>query len=772
MLRHLLCVFCGFLTHPAMLVAQQLAIDQLEMSIQLELSPESGEVDGDVSIRFINLQENSDSISLNAIRMQVSKLELNGKSWPFRVSPDRISFPTKDLEGDTHLVRIAYRCKPRKGIYFNGWGRSGGKRQIWTQGQGIDHRHWIPHQDDQRDKLRTVLQLRFPSGFQVISNGELVSCSQKNDTITWDFRMQEEHPSYLIALAIGEYAFETDSVDGEATDFIHYLYPEHSDLFPLHYGKTRELFDWMQLHIGLDYPWNGDYRQVPVQNFKHGAMENTGAVIIGDIFLQDSANLFPERTYLEIQAHEMAHHWFGNYLTAESTESHWLHEGFATYWQWESKRKFESPMAYRLSRRKAAQRIWSTYEKIGPFSIQEEKAGSIGFYDKGAWVVSMLMDQTDSAAFSEAIVNILRTHPYSVVNTKQFLQLVEEQLGIPLDDFTEAWVSGGELPLIELTEKGNGRWTVSIEPSMPISFDLIGVDSQGNTDTYSLNTIDNGRSIEVSKGVEALIADPAMRVLARWKIPSQELETEQMFSLPDYILSAFISQQPKLSSRRAEQWLQDWPEGQFPESLLTLCRQLKDDELKVNIFERALNYAEPLAEALLLEESLPQGIPERIVDRYWRKSSYTAREAALQWYFSNDQKGCIERSREALAYEQVSIQSLRVKGALFLYLLTQKEGQDELKELASPKYEFVTRGLALEGMSIPGKELADLSTFSNCMEDFFSPNSRVARPCRSYVKAILRSDAGNEYVKTIEEVASEWSPKWREVFERLTGQQL
>ena len=50
------------------------------------------------------------------------------------------------------------------------------RKQIWTQGQGIDHRHWIPHVDAQHDKIMTSLEVFWSDEYaemNVVSNGVL-----------------------------------------------------------------------------------------------------------------------------------------------------------------------------------------------------------------------------------------------------------------------------------------------------------------------------------------------------------------------------------------------------------------------------------------------------------------------------------------------------------------------------------------------------------------------------------------------------------------------
>ena len=86
----------------------------------------------------------------------------------------------------------------------------------------------------------------------------------------------------------------------------------------------------MERETGVPYPWES-YSQIPVQDYIYGAMENTTATVFGDFYFVDSRS-FLDRNYLKVNVHELAHQWFGDFITGRSGRSAWLHESFATFY--------------------------------------------------------------------------------------------------------------------------------------------------------------------------------------------------------------------------------------------------------------------------------------------------------------------------------------------------------------------------------------------------------------------------------------------------------
>lgn len=772
-MRHFF-LFIGLLGFSQLFQAQIPAIDQQRLDLQLQLNPAIGQVVGEVELQFRLRATTKDSIALDAINMEVETFELNGQSIRFVNDGKTLRFPTPTSDTNAlHSLRIHYSVYPRKGIYFNGWDERGARPQVFTQGQGIDHRHWIPHQDDQRDKLLMSLQLVFPNSYQVISNGVLKGREEIGDSIRWHFETLEPMSSYLLALAIGEYKVEKVVASTEVPHPMeHYYYSQSTLAYPLLYGSSASLMAWMESAIGVPFPWTGAYRQVPVANFKHGAMENTCAVIIGDIFLQDAHSAFIDRSYLEIQAHELAHHWFGNYVTSTATHSHWFHEGFATYWQWQAVKKFEGNWRAQRARLMALHRVESTASQLGDFSIEEEKAGSVGFYDKGGWVVSMLTDWLDSSGQQLWLSHYLEEHAYGLTTGKEVFAYLAEEIMPEAQIFYEGWVEGSVLPQCKLEPLKNGEWRVQNPSRLPFVLEIGALLKDGSTWNWRAPIADREVQIKVPSNAIVVLPDPRARLLCSWQLKSQSITTSDFWSMPDSWRSQYLRLYG-LSAFNMQQLLRDMPESvAAPETFWTMAHLAKGNEKWIPLLiEMALGQSEAdvLVDALLESCAMPAFAPESLANTLWNRNTYRSREQALTWMFQNQHPELASRCMELLQQRAPAIQSHQVRAALYLHLTGNSKGSQVLRELASAKEEFVTRSMAFEALQNGSRPIWDEEIALDALTDYFNPNSRIAVPCRQYFKAYLQAEGVKDIQKEIKEITKSWSDKQLEAFEKQTG---
>jgi aminopeptidase N len=394
------------------------------------------EVGGTIVYEF-EVLKSTDSIYMDAINFSEIKYVLDGtiKGELYDGKHLIIKHPFK--LNTRHKIDVTWKAKPTKAMYFIDWEYEGGNRQIWTQGQGKYTSNWLPSIDDMNDKIEFDLSIEFDKNYKVIANGKLTNQQVNESTITWHYDMQQPMSSYLVALAIGKYHKKTElSKSGIPLEM--YYYPEDSLKFEPTYRYTKQMFNFLEEEIGVPYPWQ-NYKQVPVKDFLYAGMENTSTTIFADSFVIDSI-AFVDKNYVNVNAHELAHQWFGDLVTETSGTHHWLQEGFATYYALLAEREVFGDDYYYWQLYEYTQELLEQDKSGQSTSLLDPKSSSTTFYKKGAWVLHMFREQVGDKVFRTAVKNYLLKHQFKNVETDDFISEVEKASGQDLNGFVKVWL--------------------------------------------------------------------------------------------------------------------------------------------------------------------------------------------------------------------------------------------------------------------------------------------------------------------------------------------
>ncbi len=394
------------------------------------------EVKGIVSYEF-DILKDVDSVCIDAVNFDEIEYELDGKINGKFYDGKRLIIKHPFKLGNHHKVDVTWKTRPKKAMYFIDWDYDGGNKQIWTQGQGKYTSNWLPSIDDMNEKIEFDLSVTFHKDYKVIANGKLIEKTNKGNVISWHFDMQNPMPSYLVALAIGRYDKKVEySKSNIPLDM--YFYPKDSLKFEPTYRYTKHMFDFLEEEIGVPYPWQ-NYKQVPVKDFLYAGMENTSVTIFSDAFVIDSIT-FVDKNYVNVNAHELAHQWFGDLVTETSGTHHWLQEGFATYYALLAERDVFGDDYYCWRLYEYAQELLEQQKAGQSTSLLNPKSSSTTFYKKGAWVLHMLREKVGDMAFKIAVKNYLNKNQFKNVETNDFIIEVEQASGQDLGAFAEVWL--------------------------------------------------------------------------------------------------------------------------------------------------------------------------------------------------------------------------------------------------------------------------------------------------------------------------------------------
>ncbi len=422
-----------FLLFTTFLFAQQTKfVDFKTVSGQLSLNAKEKLVSGSVDYQFEVLKP-IDTIKIDAKNMEFSKVQIDNKEVHFVNSGKELQIIGNFQKGKNHLT-FDYTVKPKQALYFVSIENS--EVQIWTQGQGRYTSNWFPSFDDVNEKVIFNLGVNYDAGYQVISNGILKDKTSNGNSNHWQYEMEKPMSSYLLMLSVGKYDKKEFTAKSKVP-LEYYLEHKDADRFEPTYRYSKRIFDFLEKEIGVKYPWE-IYRQIPVRDFLYAGMENTTSTLFATRYVVDSIG-FEDRNYTNVDAHELAHHWFGDLITAESSKHHWLQEGFATYYAALAEREIYGDDYFYSKLYDTAQQI-KFASRTDTIPVLNVKASSLTFYEKGAWALFVLHESIGDKAFKKAIKSYLKKYAYQTVNTKDFFNEIKKVSNFDLEKFQKTWL--------------------------------------------------------------------------------------------------------------------------------------------------------------------------------------------------------------------------------------------------------------------------------------------------------------------------------------------
>ncbi len=386
----------------------------------------------------------------DAMGMDITRVTLgDGAEVQFEEGKEtlKVFLPSALPVGEDVVLKIDYSTtRPLKGMHFRTprMGYAGDEVQCWTQGEAEDARYWFPCYDAPSERTTTEVVATVPAAFRAVSNGELVDVKENTGdaTRTFHYRLDKEHTTYLVSLAVGNFVEVRD--EGSRVPLYYYVLPGQEEKVKLSYGRTGDMMNFFEERLGVAYPW-GRYSQVAVVDFIAGGMENTSITTMTERSVQDAAARLTNLSE-HLVAHELAHQWFGDLVTTRDWTNIWLNEGWATFLEtayiehafgadWYDHRLWENAQDVfdtdkPENRLATVRKVWGDPEALFDARV----------YEKGAWIIHMLREQFGEEVFWLATKTYLEQHANQAVETNDLLRTFEEVSGEALEQFFDQWV--------------------------------------------------------------------------------------------------------------------------------------------------------------------------------------------------------------------------------------------------------------------------------------------------------------------------------------------
>ena len=383
------------------------------ITADIRFQPEKNLVIAKTEFLFLPNRYKTDSIIFYCPGFSMQVVSLDGKSLDHHFIGDNLVIDTKTTpldKGKEYKLKLEYTARPQAGaIYFVGWRseEKGKRKEIWA------HRPhgWLPYLDA---RIKMDMFYTFDRSYKVFANGEGVEVKENQDnTKTWHYRMTKDHPYFSTSLVIGDYDFiSSRSASGVPLEFWYYK-GEKEKVQPT-YQYTEKMMDFLESETGVKYPYPV-YREAPVIDYMYGAMECTTATVFGDFIFIDP-HAYWQRNYINTNAHEMAHQWFGNCVAHLVNKDVWLTESFATYYA----KLFEQSVFgrdYYQNVMNDELTLTLNASKSNNYPVGSSMGGNARIYQKGSLVLGMLSNVMGDREFRDAIRLYMQRYGFGYAQT-------------------------------------------------------------------------------------------------------------------------------------------------------------------------------------------------------------------------------------------------------------------------------------------------------------------------------------------------------------------
>lgn len=499
--------------------------DLIYQRMKFNVDPAVNYISGSVysKVKFLKDQIGVVRFDLND-NMIVDSITCNQELATFQHSGDKISIdlPQPMNAGSFSDFEIFYRGAPVQ----DGFGsftptNHAGTPLLWTLSEPYGAKVWWPCKQSLADKIDSMdVYITCPQQYKAASNGKLVSDTVTGAKRTAHWRHRYPIATYLVGIAVTNY--ETFSgflnlANGDSIEVLDYVFPEYLAAAKSMFYETFDIMDFYNRTF-ITYPFSAE---------KYGhAQFNWGGG------MEHQTMSFMTNLNFELVAHEMAHQWFGDYITLASWHDIWLNEGFATYL---------TGLCY--ENLKGGQ-YWAPWKKNEVSRIISSPGGSVYVadttninrifdgrlsYAKGAYLLHMLRWELGDQRFFKSMKDYLLDPALAggFASQKQFVEHMETAGDTTLTEFFNDWYYGQGYPIYHLhyytdpADNGKTKLAISQSPSnSSVSFFEMHVPirvwrNRQHFDLRLYNTQQNQEFVISDEPVDSVQFDPDLWLCAK-----------------------------------------------------------------------------------------------------------------------------------------------------------------------------------------------------------------------------------------------------------------
>lgn len=426
---------------------------------------------GHATLGIKSKMNNVSTILLDLEGLSVDSVHVNGAITTYTHNGMNLSVNTLTplAVNDSVTVDVFYHGVPIADAQWGGFSYVG--NYAFQMGVGFNAqphsfgRTWHPCFDNFVERSPYEFFITTNNTMLGISNGFFIdSVHHTNNTITWHWKLDQEIPSYLAAVAVSNYIMIDKTLSGLNGTTPATLTCQHQDSLKVEgsFSHLQKSFDMLEHRFGAhSFPKVG-YTLVP---FNYGAMEHATNIHIGTPFIDGTLN------YETLIAHELSHHWWGDLVTCASAGDMWLNEGFASYCELLHQEHTYGKSAYMMDMRQ------NHFDVINRAHITDQGYRAVAnmdslftygatVYSKGSDMIHTMRAYLGDSLFFDGLTAFLNAHKWQAISSPQLRDFLSQHTGVNMNDFFNDWIfqpgfAHFSIDSISKSQNGN-EWDVSV----------------------------------------------------------------------------------------------------------------------------------------------------------------------------------------------------------------------------------------------------------------------------------------------------------------------
>ena len=383
----------------------------------------------------VEVLEDTAELALDLVGLGVDKVAVDGRARRWRTRAGRVLVALGETVPDGTRLRLDLVWSGSPGPLRGRWGETGWEELtdgVLVAGQPDGAPTWFPCNDVPRDKASFSTRVTTDTGYHVVGNGVLAERRTGGSRTTWRYEQVEPMATYLATLQLGRYE-ETELAPGQLL-----VCPPRLAARARHdVGRSPQMLELFTELFG-SYPFDG-YTVVVTDDDLEIPLEAQGISVLGANHVDGA------RGFERLVAHELAHQWFGNSLTAARWRDVWLHEGFACYAEWLWSERSGGPTADACARG-----AWSRLSRLPQDLLLADPGPDLMFddrlYKRGAVTLHVLRRSLGDPAFFDLLRSWTAAHRHGSVTTEAFVAHCAGVGGGESADLLSDWLDATALP--------------------------------------------------------------------------------------------------------------------------------------------------------------------------------------------------------------------------------------------------------------------------------------------------------------------------------------